>query len=510
MPETEAVVAQYTEKLSRLLDRVVPTTPTEADFRRPVDQLLEQFCEAAGLQPLSHTEYTVKRERPRSRAGAEAPEEAAVEYSEGRGRADSVFNRFVIEYKRPGVLAGDLGKTATQKATEQLVDYLRSIARQQRHEARRMGGVVFDGIRIIFVRVHEGRPVVEPPADAKAPAIRKMLEWMVSLSGGIALTPENLVNDFSIQHIRTQRILRALKQSLDAALAGEESLVGKLFAQWRLFFSEAIDYQEAFGGRKLAGLRDFTAKAGIAVKDADDAERFFFCLHTYFALLVKLLAWLALSRHLGAKLGAPIFGQLATLSDDQLRTQLQEMEAGGIFRQYGLVNLLEGDFFSWYLTCWDERLVTELRGMLARLSDYEPETLTVHPEETRDLFKKLYHYLLPREVRHNLGEYYTPDWLAERLLRQVDNDFLTADPARPGNRADLRRKLRELRWLDPACGSGTFPILLIRRYIELGAALMIPEADLLEWITANIVGFDLNPSTTSSPSPSSWNTAAAR
>ncbi|HOT91649.1 MAG TPA: hypothetical protein PLJ78_04855 [Anaerolineae bacterium] len=85
------------------------------------------------------------------------------------------------------------------------------------------------------------------------------------------------------------------------------------------------------------------------------------------------------------------------------------MESGGIFRAYGLLNLLEGDFFEWYLHAWNDEIEATLREIVRRLDEYDPTTLTLVPEETRDLFKKLYHYLLPREVRHNLGEYYTPD-----------------------------------------------------------------------------------------------------
>ena len=46
-------------------------------------------------------------------------------------------------------------------------------------------------------------------------------------------------------------------------------------------------------------------------------------------------------------------------------------------------------------------------------------TLDVEPHTTRDLLKKLYQKLMPKELRHNLGEYYTPDWLAERLLNML-------------------------------------------------------------------------------------------
>jgi len=264
-------------------------------------------------------------------------------------------------------------------------------------------------------------------------------------------------------------------------------MVGKLFQQWRLFFSEAIDYREAFGGRKLEPLKKWVAKAGITVETPEEAERFFFALHTYFALLVKLIAWLALSRHLGPKVGVPLFSTLQGLSSEELRERLREMERGGIFRAYGIENLLEGDFFAWYLYGWGAEMEQAIRQLIFRLSEYDPTTLVIDPDETRDLLKKLYHYLLPREVRHNLGEYYTPDWLAQRLLNQVDQEFFGRV------KESLRPKLSSLRWLDPACGSGTFLVLLIKRYRELGDRLMVPEEELLETIIKNIVGFDINP-----------------
>lgn len=143
------------------------------------------------------------------------------------------------------------------------------------------------------------------------------------------------------------------------------------------------------------------------VNTTEDAHRFFFALHTYFALLVKLLAWLAVSRHLAVRIGGVAFGELVSADSDTLRRRLNELESGGIFRAYGITNLLEGDFFAWYLAAWNDHIKGAIRDILRRLDEYDPTTLSVLPEETRDLFKKLYHYLLPREIRRNLGEYYT-------------------------------------------------------------------------------------------------------
>ncbi|MCM8822910.1 MAG: SAM-dependent methyltransferase, partial [Candidatus Omnitrophica bacterium] len=87
--------------------------------------------------------------------------------------------------------------------------------------------------------------------------------------------------------------------------------------------------------------------------------------------------------------------------------------------------------------------------------------------------------LMPRELRHNLGEYYTPDWLAERLLNMLEAGRFEGNPDR--------------RILDPACGSGTFLVLAIKKIREYGWENAIPEDKLLEKILFNVVGFDLNP-----------------
>jgi len=466
--DREAIVRLWAKKLQQKLDEVIPRRPVEAELRHAIEPLLDDFCREVRINPLAHAEYTL-----------------------ASGRADAIFNRLVIEYKKPGVLRPN-GDRATLQAVKQVADYTQDIAKRERRELQRMAGVVFDGQYLVFGRFVNGKWSAENPAPVSADSLERFLTWLASLSSGIALTAENLSRDFGIEQLRTQNVLRALYKALNAALAQQpETIVHKLFEQWRLFFSESIDYSEAFGGRKLEPLRKWAAKAGLDVKTPADAERFFYALHTYFALLVKLLAWLALSRHLAVKLGAPAFGELVTTDSETLLRRLGEMESGGIFRAYGITNLLEGDFFSWYLHAWSPQTEAPVRDILKRLDEYDPATLSVIPQETRDLFKKLYHYLLPREVRHNLGEYYTPDWLAQRLLNQVDNEFFSGDPAR--NERSLRRKLLTERWLDPACGSGTFLVLIMARMRELGEALMVNETELLQAILRNVVGFDLNP-----------------
>jgi type I restriction-modification system DNA methylase subunit len=65
-----------------------------------------------------------------------------------------------------------------------------------------------------------------------------------------------------------------------------------------------------------------------------------------------------------------------------------------------------------------------------------------------DVLKILYESLIDRQERHDLGEYYTPDWLAAKIARHA-----------------VERPI-EQRVLDPACGSGTFLFHAIRNFIK--------------------------------------------
>jgi SAM-dependent methyltransferase len=471
--ERMRLAEDYAQQLYGALQKILPQSPNESDFRCQVDNLLKNFCCAAGIDAPAHTEYTL-----------------------ARGRADAVFNRLILEYKQPGRLGDSLEHRETKIAVKQLQKYLADLAKKERHELARLAGVVFDGRYLVFVRYRDGNFTVEHPVPATKESLQRLFAWLASTASGIALTPENLTRDFGIEQLRTQAILRALYDGLTAALQPDANgnptnpMVNNLFRQWQVFFSQSIDYSEAFGGRKLQPLQKWARKAGINIKGADEAERLFFVMHTYFALLAKLLGYLAVSRVLAPGLGAPPLGQW--LSDsEKLQRRLHDLESGGIFRQLGVVNLLEGDFFAWYLYAWDNHIERALRGILQRLDEYDPTTLAIVPEETRDLFKQLYHYLLPREIRHNLGEYYTPDWLALHLLQRTAPELF--ETPTPECESQLRQRVLNTRFLDPACGSGTFLVLLIARLRELGRDLLIPENELLDAILHNVVGFDLNP-----------------
>ncbi|MBA2472910.1 MAG: N-6 DNA methylase [Pseudonocardiales bacterium] len=81
---------------------------------------------------------------------------------------------------------------------------------------------------------------------------------------------------------------------------------------------------------------------------------------------------------------------------------------------------------------------------------------------------------LSTETRKQLGEYYTPDWLADQVVSTAVTDPLNQ------------------RVLDPACGSGTFLFHAVRRYLDAAAEAGIALDRSLTGLTDHVLGVDLH------------------
>ena len=434
----------------------------EAEFRTAVYELIRKAADRLGVSLLLREEYTL-----------------------ATGRADAVYNRFIIEYEPPGSLRANLSHKHTAHAVNQVKDYIDGLAKAEKHDRDRLLGVAFDGHYFIFVRYHAGHWIVEEPLKVNEVSSERFLRSLFSLSSGRALIPENLVEDFGSQNLLSHQATLALYNAL-ANHSGD--LTARLFEQWKIFFGEAAGANAATGELKhKKELLAFARGMGLRSQNVD-MPRFLFALHTYFSFLVKNIARLVLLTHAGGGFGATPLTKMANLQGNALRQELEKLENGDLFHALGFKNLLEGDFFAWYLDAWNDDIEKALRSVLARLAQYNPATVQDDPFSARDLLKKLYHYLLPRDIRHDLGEFYTPDWLAERLLNQLGEPWFslpkgTRPPKDPPGK----------RLLDPACGSGTFLVLAIRGLKANAMRAGMAEAETLKVILNNIVGIDLNP-----------------
>ena len=83
--------------------------------------------------------------------------------------------------------------------------------------------------------------------------------------------------------------------------------------------------------------------------------------------------------------------------------------------------------------------------------------------------------VIPPDERRQLGEYYTPDWLAHAIVREVVTDPL------------------DQYVLDPACGSGTFVAEAVTHFIEAANATALDSKEVLEWLRFSVAGIDVHP-----------------
>ena len=201
-------------------------------------------------------------------------------------------------------------------------------------------------------------------------------------------------------------------------------------------------------GKEEVLYRQWASFLRIVYGSAVDNEDLFL-RHTYLSILAKLLAYSSIS------------GGVLPVSTSQIREILE----GKTFEKWNVHNFLEEDFFSWVAR--SEEGIIAARVLLDRLSTYDLTTID------EDVLKSLYQDLVDPQSRHDLGEYYTPDWLAEIMVEKS----LSGDP---------RRTV-----LDPSCGSGTFLAAAIRLKRELLSELSLGEQ--LEVILQSVRGVDVHP-----------------
>ncbi len=145
----------------------------------------------------------------------------------------------------------------------------------------------------------------------------------------------------------------------------------------------------------------------------------------------------------------------------------QSLLTGARFDESGIYGVVEADFFDWVVEVdGGSQFVKTLARRLDRF---------VWEHVDHDVLKVLYEAVIGTETRQKLGEYYTPDWMAEHVVATVVTD--------PINQ----------RVLDPACGSGTFLFHAIRNYMAKAEEAGMPLPAVINGLTRNVIGMDLHP-----------------
>ena len=137
-----------------------------------------------------------------------------------------------------------------------------------------------------------------------------------------------------------------------------------------------------------------------------------------------------------------------------------------LYRATGLQGVLESDFFAWPNEVGGDPLLQTLARRVARFD---------WAEASPDTAATLYESVIPPEERRQLGEYYTPAWLARTMIRELVDDPLNQ------------------RVLDPACGSGTFVAEAVTHFLAAASAANWEPGEILNRLREAVTGIDVHP-----------------
>ncbi len=141
--------------------------------------------------------------------------------------------------------------------------------------------------------------------------------------------------------------------------------------------------------------------------------------------------------------------------------------AGTKFDAMNIHGVVEPDFFDWVIeVIGGEAFV---RGLASRISKFDWSSVE------HDVLKHLYESIITPQARESLGEYYTPDWLADRIVEAT-----VCNPL-------------DQRVLDPSCGSGTFLFHAIRRFLSAADLAGLPSSTSITELTDHVIGMDIHP-----------------
>jgi hypothetical protein len=335
-----------------------------------------------------------------------------------RRRIDVEVGYTVIEVKK------DLRSEAVAgPARVQLAGY---VATRELQTGQRYLGVLTDGAlwRVYQMR---GGTLVEStrheihPTRPDVQALRYWLEGILATTTGVPPVPAEV----------TARL-----GATSASYAVDRATLGALYAAHRDEPTVALKRE----------LWASLLRSALGTQFTDDDE--LFLEHTLLVNTAEVIAHLVLG---------------LDVTDLQPATLL----SGQRFEAAGIHGVVEPDFFDWVIE------VPGGAGFIRTLARRLARFAWAHVEH--DVLKVLYESVIGTETRKALGEYYTPDWLADRVVDEAVTDPL------------------HQRVLDPSCGSGTFLFHAVRRYLTAADSAGVPISVALGGLADKVIGMDLHP-----------------
>lgn len=344
-----------------------------------------------------------------------------------RGSADTLYNKVIIEYENSL-------KVSLTHAKEQLAGYLLG-------QFNSGEGYNFTLIASDFITWK----VFAPDISCLEKLDRLQEDELILTeipSASFSLTEFN-AEDFYFwidRFLFKEEKQKATLKRIEEAFGYQSNVFIESFRELTSWFQEAKKY-----GEVQVAFEQWKKFLSIAYGKFEATETIFL-IHTYLSVFSKILAYSVVS------------------NDDYIdEHELKDILGGEIFLRYNIINFVENDFFHWVRS---ERNFSKLKKCF-RIIAQEISTFDfIQVEE--DVLKGVYQELIDLDTRHSLGEYYTPDWLCERMVHEFNF-----------NKTD--------KILDPACGSASFLRAAIHRMKQLHPEISAEE------LCKQIYGIDIHP-----------------
>ena len=356
------------------------------------------------------------------------------------GRIDTKKGSLVIEYK-----TRIRTKAEQQAAEEQLKKYIAGIANCEGKEA------VTKGISTDIINWYEYKIEISPGATPKAISTGDVnlsdkrsyafssgapkefvetVERLVFEEVPIIATARIVLNEFGLHSPSYEEFHDKMKEIWDCSKDKTEVKLG--LNLWSTFIMNCFDQS--------------------AKPDEDN-----YLDHAYLVILSRLIAGYAIST-----------------VEEQDEPDFSLHCINGEFFQSGshrVKNFVEEDFFRWIK---DDEILSQIGPALKSLQR-KLQWLDFRAARKMSLLSGIYAEIMPPEQKAEYGEVFTPSWLTDMIISSIEGV-----------------EKENVRFLDPACGTGNFLRSTISRKIEYLSG-KYPKPKVLEIVLGQICGLDINP-----------------
>lgn len=369
-----------------------------------------------------------------------------------RGREDARIGGLIFEFKKPSQRESIRDLETRKPQIDRYIDEYQS-------QGIILRGILTNGYRIIFID-EEKNEVESGNLDE---CIWMLETWVSALALKIA-SPSDLKSLLGPVSTVGKGFIKELYDSYHEH--STDLMVKESFEMWDGVYGCATNLNK----ESVRAVQKFAKNSlDLRIQTRSEAKTLLFIIETYLSVLMKLLV-----------------AEVAKQKSIVPVTSLEELLGKDLVDGYAklseripfLSQLFEYDTFFWFVDLANRSSETQkktsqyLASIISILSKMDFTIVST------DLIKHAYQGFFDSSTRRALGEFYTPDALVDEVLDAVNY------------RGD---GILELLLLDPACGSGTFLVKAIDRFLSAVRSKDIGKDAALTKIVDRIVGVDIHP-----------------